>query len=117
MTANGNKYTMVCDSKTYFFDTLTYVLEARTADTPMTDGTLYRVRSASGKNSIRLTGKFYFALVTKYKTLLEYLGAGTRSFTLNGDTYTGWTLLSGRISCEEDAQFAECELTLAEVSE
>ena len=117
MTSNGNKYTVVCSGSSYFFDTISFIYEARIADTPLTDGTLYRVRSASGKNSLKLGARIPFAQVPRYKTFLTWLGTGTRDIEINGDRYEGFTLVSGRISSEEDAQFAVIELTIAEVSE
>lgn len=116
MAANGYKYTMECGNKTYFFDTLAYIYEERIEDTPMLDGTIYRVRAASGKNSIKLGCRFLYSQISRYRELFTTFGTGTRDFTLNSEQFTGWALVSGKISTEENEQFAKCELILAEVS-
>ena len=115
MTAGGNKFAFVYGGSTYYFDSLTLSFEERIEETPLINAKLYRARAASGRNNMKLRGRLVLSQLGTYRALITAFGSGTRSFTLNGEQYTGWALLSGRISSEENEQFAVCELTLAEV--
>ena len=116
MTAGGNKFTLVYGSRTYYFDSLVLSFEERIEETPLINGRMYRARAASGRNDMKLKGRLALSQVGDYKTLINAFGSGARNFTLNGEQYTSWALISGRISSEENQQYAVCELILAEVA-
>lgn len=117
MNASGNTITLVYDTASYYFDTMTLTAVCRIEDTPLIDGGHYRVRTAVNTNTLRLKGRVPFSVMSGYKALMDAFGSGRRSFTLNGAGFTGWSLLSGKLSSAEGDNFAVCELILTEVSE
>lgn len=116
MTAGGNKFELTYDGDSFLFDSVRLEYGAHIEETPLLNGGLYRVRAASGRNNMRLKGRFVLERLGDYAALITAFSTGTRSFTLNDDAFTGWTLLSAKLASEEKEQFAVCELVLAEVS-
>ena len=117
MNSSGNPVTLTYGGTDYGFDSMTLTAACRIEDTPLIGGGHYRVRAGVNTNTLRLKGRVSFGDLAAYKALTDAFGTGRRSFTLNGVQFTGWTLLTGRLTSAEGESFAVCELILTEVTE
>ena len=115
MTASGNKFELLYDGSTYTFDSMQLTFGAHIEDTPLLNGDIYRARAASGKNNMRLKGRFFIELMSSYTALITAFATGKRDFALNDETFTGWSLLSAKLTSDENEPFLTCDMVLAEV--
>ena len=115
MTASGNKFELIYGSSSFIFDSMQLTFAARIEDTPLLNGDIYRARAASGKNNMRLKSRLSLDQMAAYTELITDFAAGMTDFTLNDEPFTGWTLLSAKLTSEENTPFLTCDLILAEV--
>ena len=116
MTASGKFVTVTLAGRQYVFDTLRFTVQNKTEDTPLLDGSLYRVKSGECAETIYLRAELDPGQMSSYRTLIRTLAHSVSGLIIDSVAYSGFQLLSGRVRYEKGSIRAVCEITLTEVN-
>jgi hypothetical protein len=118
MNANGNMVTLSVDGEDYYFESLQIAVANRIETTALIGGGCIRVRSGGSPMTIVLKGRIKQSRIFEYENLLKSLSGGVISnLSINEQSHSGFTLLSGKITSGEKQAAAVCEIILTEADE
>jgi hypothetical protein len=118
MNANGFQALLSYNGSKYYFESMQMSVINRIETTPTVGGGSVRVRAYGSPETITLKRKIKLSDIFSYESLIKKLAAGViTSMTINGISYSGYTLASGKITAGEQRTSAVCEIILTEVEE
>ena len=90
-------------------------VSGKVESTALFGGGVYRAAAAACSFSISLKARLPHESVGSYLTMMRGLAQTRTTVTIEGTAYPDLVLTSGRVTSEEGAQYAVCEMELTEV--